>query len=297
MFLETVFEPSLIFIHESDWEDEYRRDQFLKTLISFCNVIDKYKFTKIYWNQELDAILWTDPVLPPWRINRDWKLKIIPTLYRTIKSNSIDLVFPDNLDICQVEPPLMLSIRKDISYIFLKIVHYLITQNKQIYLCLGNNNSTNNTYKFSCNCHDNSLLPININNADDWFHHLGVENVCWPNSMKDLDKLVFSIEFTAMHHIKKKICNKFSFSQEFIKIISKESIRKKEILFSITKRLVFNQYEAASDHGLQDESLNGNEKERRFRVNREHRIHYEYQADRTIFFTKYFGEGEHDSGL
>ena len=76
----TIFDPSVLFISDEDWKDDLKRDEFLEHLIENIDIIDKYKFTMIYWSDELEEFFWLDPLLP-WRRDRSTRMLFTDVLY------------------------------------------------------------------------------------------------------------------------------------------------------------------------------------------------------------------------
>ncbi len=87
--METIFDPAILFTSEAEWFHEDKRDTFLGHLLDNLTYINNYDITRIYWTDELEEFLWNHPQLPPWRLDRDWKLKIVPTLYKLFSERVI----------------------------------------------------------------------------------------------------------------------------------------------------------------------------------------------------------------
>jgi hypothetical protein len=80
--MNTVLDPALIFIAENEWNDDEKRDGFLKHLCDNFVIIDTYALTSIYWTDTLETCLWSSPQLPPWRRNVDWRNSLVPLFYK-----------------------------------------------------------------------------------------------------------------------------------------------------------------------------------------------------------------------
>ncbi|MZP31463.1 hypothetical protein GTO91_17365, partial [Heliobacterium undosum] len=290
-------EPSILFITDLEWNVQEKRDLFLENLYAMLDFINDNKVTQINWNDELESFLWNDKSLPPWRADKNWKNKIVPTIYQKIHPN-FRFLDDGGFDICDFYPGLQLSIQKEITYAFLKLVHSLIDNKEDFYLCLGipNKSLKEQECYFYCDCHPNRINPSIICEPKDWVFSIGLSTFFWPESIDESNKVRRGIEFVTNHIINKPLVYNYQFSEDFIGRLVQENEYLDEILIAIAKRLTLIQSEASRNKGLKDEPVRRKKTERRFRVLGERRIHYTY-IDRDILFLKYFGEGEHDDGL
>jgi uncharacterized protein YnzC (UPF0291/DUF896 family) len=90
----------------------------------------------------------------------------------------------------------------------------------------------------------------------------------------------------------------FEFTKTFKKSILNERTHREAILERMTKKLILTSAEARQDAQLRDEYIN-TVNEYRFRVTQRPtstRIHYTFEDD-VITFLRFYGEGEHDTGL
>lgn len=302
--MNTVFDPLMLFISETDWQDDEKRDAFLKHLLDNLKNISEYNITQVYWTDELENFLWNHPQLPPWRTDRDWKLKIVPVIYNLFDRCRILTEAFDGASAFFAEPPLnLVCSRNEIHDCFTKLVHSLIDQKKKFYFCAGiaNRLPDKQHYAFCCECHAYRMNPVLINTSDDWLGHIDLENDYWPLSCNDdeVEKFRKSLNITAKtgDFSEDEFVYEYEFTEAFIESVIRERKNRRKVLFSISKRLLTDQEQACRDGGLRDEAVKARENERRFRVTRENRIHYSYMEAKKIIFLNYYREGEHDNGL
>ncbi len=301
--MNSIFDPSLLFISEEEWRDITKRDAFLEHFLNHLETISRYSITKIYWTDILEELLISHIYSPPWVSDANWGNQFFPILYN--KFNPIKLIIDSDLpgDACQSNPLLSCNhIKTEILEPFLELVHFLIDKNENIYFCLGFDKQKTNcsTYSFYCNCHDNHLEPTIIFDSNDWFNYIDILSACWPQNTQDPFKLRVAIEIVLKNKLYKQTTDlRYGYepSESFIKDISEEENYREHILYSLAKRLTFTQGEAVSDEGLSDEPVRGKKGERRFRVSGVCRIHYKYLKTGDLLLLNYYGEGKHDKGL
>lgn len=177
--INTVFEPSMLFIHEDDWNDEVVRDDFLSHLEKHLMFISEYKVTKIYWNDELESYLWSYPQRPPWRLSRDWSNPLVLILYRLFSRNIILLPYFQVQNSCSITPDLNDAYNRNILVAFLKIVHELIHREQKFILCLGikNKSFSDRDFLCTCNCFGTSLSPEIVYDPNDWLNISEIEKI------------------------------------------------------------------------------------------------------------------------
>jgi len=297
--MNAVFEPTLIFITETDWNNSQKQDDFLELLLCHIESIDKYDICDVYWTEELQLNLVEQPNIHPW-YQSDLRNPIIATIHQKFYSR-LDLI-PAHETVCEVKPDFLNIISfPDIHNNFLKLVHSLLDYKENFYFCLGIENQLFNTdvYCFMCNCgHDFS--PLQINNCNDWLNQLDVVELLYPVNIVEFDtKMINAIEIIRIRDFAARvILFNFNFSNQFKRDILNAINHRDKILTSITKKLILTATEAGQDSQLRDEYLTQSQ-QYRFRVtNRPYstRIHYNF-ANNSITFLRYFDEGEHDTGL
>ena len=294
--MNTILDPAILFVSETDWHDEETQDEFLNHLLDNLKNIDEYSIAKIYWNDDFESSLWASPQKPPWRVQKDWKNQLVPYIYKLFSKNSIELNFASNLSSCDVLPLMNKCHSDNINDCFLKLMHEIIDRKEEIFLCLSIKNklSNSNKYSFTCTCHSNRLVPELINKPDDWLNHIDLENNYWPNDTTEFENFVKAIEIVRKRDFgDKPFLYNYMFSEGFIKDIIDIKENKKNIIESTAKRLVLTKQEAGQDHGLRHEYLE-QKKEYRFRITQDYRIHYKFSNEKEIIFLNC---GKHDSGL
>jgi hypothetical protein len=297
--MDTAFEPSIFFISEADWQDEAKKDNFLQHLLDNLNIIDDFKITKIYWTDELEEFLWNSPQLPPWRLDRDWKLKIVPIIYNKLKSYLKLVNYPENLTICSVQPEITYNYdRIEIFESFLKLLHHILEKREEIFLCVGLENRLrgNHKYCFFCGCHKDKLKPELINSSNDWLHHIDLVNNYWPDNCDEIDNFRTALDIERKRSFSgKKFLYAYEFDRNFIRDIISTNKHRDKILKSLVTRMTSTRQEASLNPQLQDEYIESR-KEYRLRVTASTRIHYTIEK-KILRFKRYYDESEHDNGL
>lgn len=300
--MDVLLEPSLLYIPVEDWQDQNKRDTFLRILLDNLDYIEEFRFL-IKWTDEIEACLYTLPCLPPWRQEKVFRNQLIPIIMKKLHSrlNPIpDINIP--VDCCFINPILKsYPIKEELFTAFLKMAHYLISNNENFHLCLGVLNCSKKVeFEFYCDCHENRLSPLCIFNPDYWLEHIDIEEKCWPVDAADKLRLERAVHLTAKRDLKglnRGIQCKFAFSENFMADILYKKADRRALLFNLAKRLILSQPEAIVDSGLCDEPVIAMEGVRRFRISQDTRIHYAYINTNQILFNRYYAEGEHDDGL
>jgi hypothetical protein len=312
--MNSVLDPTLFIISTDEFYDEDRCTVFFEHIEESLKAIKLYGITRVYWFEELDAALMDWLNLPK---TQEQFNSIIPRLYEiggkylfSTNNNSITTPFfiDSGIEPCSITPSLSCENNIGLYNLFLKMFHHLIIQEENVFLCLSKRNSIENQqYEVSCECHSNVLLPLLIKTPSDWFFYIDLENEYWPTSVTDenIEQFKLALEFFAHKKFPDYrnsgfLYDNYEFTNNFIKDIMVEFEYRKEIFYSITKRLMLPQKLASKDQGLNDEDVKGKKtkkRERRFRVTGELRIHYVYQGKREICFTNYYRKGKHDEGL
>jgi hypothetical protein len=124
--MNAVFEPSLLFISNENWQDEDKQDLFLKHLINQLEIIDKFDISKIWWTDELQTILIGNPNMHPW-FGSDLRNPIIVAISQMFY-NRIEYIY-ESETMCQVSPNLTVTYTNEFANEhFLKLVHTLIVE-------------------------------------------------------------------------------------------------------------------------------------------------------------------------
>jgi len=295
--MKAVFEPEILFISESDWQDSEKRDTFLKHLLDNLENINNYQITRVYWTDDLEGLLWDHPQLPPWRQDRDWKLQIVPIIYKAFNTARHFIQSQENLSSCLMQPVLNCSCFEGLALCaFLELMHIVIEREENVYLCLGVNR-IREEFTFLCDCHSFQVNPVVIAKPIEWLDHIDLTESYWPSNIDEEGKFRAALEI-AFKKLDKQPIYEYEFSKSFLRDIIKVQNHRTSIIEWTAKRLTLTKQEAAKDSYLQDEWLT-KKKEYRFRITQRPsstRIHYKY-VNKKIKFLRYYDEGEHDDGL
>jgi hypothetical protein len=300
--MNTLFEPSLLFISEADWYDEEKQDIFLDYLISHLELMDNYDICRIWWTDELMTILVGNPNMHPW-FQSDLSNPLIVAIHQKFYNRTENVFEFDK--ICQISPSLKATYtNQEAQSHFLKLVHTLIDFNESSYLCVGRQNalSVNESYNFTCTCHNNNFVPTLINEANTWLQYVDVVNKFFPTTIA-----LFDDNFEdGLNLVRKKMFNEqpylfdFEFTPKFKKSIISRVTFQESIFIAIVKKLVSTSAESANSD-LHDEFINQNSiNQWRIRVTQRPsstRIHYKVDNQNKITFLCYYGVGEHDDAL
>lgn len=296
--MNVVFEPTLLFITEDNWNDIQKQDLFLEQLLCHLETVDKYDICEINWSDELQLNLVEQPEIHPW-FQSDLRNPLIATIHQKLYSRQ---TFLPSSDIeCTIEPPLLSEFPEtDVNSNFKKLLHSLIEFEETFYLCVGSENiSQTGSYTMNCLCHS-SYSPVIINTCKDWLSLLDVVELFYPQNTREFDERMHNaIEFIrAVEFQDKIVLFQYEFSNQFKRDIIRAVNHRDKILRNITKKLISTAVEAGQDSQLRDEYIE-RVRQYRFRVtNRPFstRIHYIIENSK-IVFKKYYDEGEHDTGL
>jgi mRNA-degrading endonuclease YafQ of YafQ-DinJ toxin-antitoxin module len=300
--MNAVFEPSLLFISNENWQDEDKQDLFLKHLINQLEIIDKFDISKIWWTDELQTILIGNPNMHPW-FGSDLRNPIIVAISQMFY-NRIEYIY-ESETMCQVSPNLTVTYTNEFANEhFLKLVHTLIVEQNNFYFCVGIENQlfNSNKYSFYCNCHQNKLSPILINIANNWYPYLDSVGSFFPTSIEEFDeKFKKAIEITVnCDFVGSELLYEYVFEKNFKKSVIGTARNRTEILKNITKRLTLTTPQAQADGSLQDKPYKGTEKKgiRRMRITQGTRVDYLlHESEKKIVFINYFDEGDYDKSL
>ena len=295
--MKAVFEPEIIFISESDWQDSKKRDEFLNHLLDNLENINNYHITRVYWTEDLEGLLWDHPQLPPWRLDRDWKLKLVPTIYKNFNTREF-IESQETLSSCLMQPVLNCSCFEGLALCaFLELMHIVIEREENVYLCLGVNR-IREEFTFLCDCHSFQVNPVVIAKPIEWLDQIDLTESYWPSNVDEEGKFKAALQI-AFKKLDKQPIYEYEFSKSFLRDIIKVQNHRTSIIEWTAKRLTLTKQEAARDSYLQDEELEQKKKEYRFRITQRPsstRIHYKY-VNKKIKFLRYYDEGEHDDGL
>jgi hypothetical protein len=296
--MDAIFEPALLFISDSDWADEEKRDFFLDSLICHLENIHKYDICQILWSHELLISLLQEPTNHPWH-QSDLKNSLIPVIHKYFFSRH--KIIQSHDEACEISPDIQNNFfDQSIFHIFLKLIHTLLDTNQLFYFCIIKNQTHNQSYEFNCKC-GNSLSPIIIRHCGEWLSIVDVVERFFPVNLFDFDSNLRC----AMDLIRKvsyqnrPILHDYKFSNHFKRDVINASRFKDKILKIITLKLILSGTEAQRNRSLNQEFID-QRKEYRIRVtNRPHstRIHFLVEESNRIVFLRYYDVGQHDCGL
>jgi hypothetical protein len=297
--MNTVLDPALIFIAENEWNDDEKRDGFLKHLCDNFVIIDTYALTSIYWTDTLETCLWSSPQLPPWRRNVDWRNSLVPLFYKNFIRNIVLINLTRSWPRCIVNC-LMYCCHDAASEEFLRLMHEMIDRAEDVFLCLGrmNRGLHKTQVRFQCNCHANSLVTPTISDAEQWLKYVDIE-AFWPETTADGAKLQEGLDVVRRAELRgAAFLYEYSFSTQFLKDLALTIDHRRDIVKTMAMRLTLSRNQAAQHPRLQDEAVEGG-RERRFRVTQRPastRIHYRLSRG-ILQFLRYYGIGQHDEGI
>src|SRR5579863_2106950 len=134
--IRILMAPSLIFISPQAWESDFGRDSALQLLLDYLDEIADLNLTAL-WSDELEALLWSDPVLPPWRIDRDWRVKLVPVIAKRFWAATTVLSTSAACKPSGFQPPGSLRlVRADIDGAFSRLSHQAALELTELLLCL-----------------------------------------------------------------------------------------------------------------------------------------------------------------
>ena len=287
----TVLCPTLLFIREDDWMNTDIKDTFLNNLKNaFDYILNNNNF--LYWNDNLEELLWDYPMLLPWYCNESYRLIELMQKCKVLKNESCDFI-P-----CNISPDLVNSItEKDIFSPTLALIHYIIKNNLDFLFIVDEKNYYN--FIVSCDCHKISYNPTVkcISNLKDIDIPLYIEEK-WEEFTRDEHEFKKTISLFIKEYFKNtNALYTLEFSPSFLSEINLDKKNKKDILYSIANRITKNQKEATNNKSLKDEPIRGYNNRRSFRTNGECRIQYTYPSKGVIKLITYSSEGEHNKKL
>lgn len=288
--MNSVVCPTLLFIHKNDWCDENKRKIFESSLTQILEYFENSN-NKIYWNDTLESLLWTNPDLYPWFDANSYAV-----------TNRLGLIIQNipesqGFNECVAIPNIKCAITSpNIIFPTLSLIHYLMVNNINFDFFVNRENDE--SFLFSCDCHKCSVSPPIINKFQKPIN-LSLEIGNKWNSLNIDNNFNSLISLVAKKYFSNdKILYEIKYDSSFINKIKEQFKFKEAIMYAITSRLTKYQKKATQDKSLKDEPVKGNkDHKRRFRVKEANgRIHYIYSG-KAIYFTDYYTEKEHDDGL
>lgn len=280
--------PTLLFIEDDEWNDKNKKDIFLKRLLKIFDYTLKND-VKIYWNDDLELMLWEQPNLHPW-LSQDTS-DITVSLFQ----NTNNIQSSVGYDMCKSDPNIISTISsKDIVSPTLSLIHYMLEKDINFDFIVDEPN--NHKFTFSCECHDNILIPQIIYLFDDSINISEEISKRWNKIKVNNTILTELLEITRQKYFPdKNFVYKLEYDSSFINSFYKTTDKKEKIIYTILQRLTLKPNEVAKVVGLHDEQIK-TKSIRSFRINDVCRVYYEYKKDNTFLFKNYTGSSEHDKG-
>ena len=280
--------PTLLFIEDDEWNDKNKKDIFLKRLLKIFDYTLKND-VKIYWNDDLELMLWEQPNLHPW-LSQDTS-DITVSLFQ----NTNNIQSSVGYDMCKSDPNIISTISsKDIVSPTLSLIHYMLEKDINFDFIVDEPN--NHKFTFSCECHDNILIPQITYLFDDSINISEEISKRWNKIKVNNTILTEVLETTRQKYFPdKNFVYKLEYDSSFINSFYKTTDKKEKIIYTIVQRLTLKPNEVAKVVGLHDEQIK-TKSIRSFRINDVCRVYYEYKKDNTFLFKNYTGSSEHDKG-
>lgn len=280
--------PTLLFIEDDEWNDKNKKDIFLKRLLKIFDYTLKND-VKIYWNDDLELMLWEQPNLHPW-LSQDTS-DITVSLFQ----NTNNIQSSVGYDMCKSDPNIISTISsKDIVSPTLSLIHYMLEKDINFDFIVDEPN--NHKFTFSCECHDNILIPQITYLFDDSINISEEISKRWNKIKVNNTILTELLEITRQKCFPdKNFVYKLEYDSSFINSFYKTTDKKEKIIYTIVQRLTLKPNEVAKVVGLHDEQIK-TKSIRSFRINDVCRVYYEYKKDNTFLFKNYTGSSEHDKG-
>jgi hypothetical protein len=136
--MNAVFEPAMVFITQDEWAVEAARDHFLEHLLGHLQCLEELTDVRVYWTNSLEEYLWDSPQMPPWRSDRDWKIPLVPVVYRILLRCRVLIDVGDCNSACWIDPSMRPVVgRQGACVAFRQLMHVLVIRGEQVYLCVG----------------------------------------------------------------------------------------------------------------------------------------------------------------
>lgn len=280
--------PTLLFIEDCDWNNKDKKDIFLKRLLKIFDYTLKNNI-KIYWNDELELMLWEQPNLHPW-LSQDTS-EITTLLFQ----NTNNIRSSVGYNVCKSEPNIISTISsKNIISPTLSLIHYMLEKEFNFDFIVDEPN--NHKFTFSCECHNTILIPKIKYLFDDSINISEEINKRWDRIKTDNNLLTELFELVRQKYFPEKVfVYKPEYDASFVNSFYKTSDKKEKIVYTIVQRLTLKPNEVAKFIGFHDESIKSTSL-RSFRINDVCRVYYEYKKDNIFLFRNYTGSSEHDKG-
>jgi hypothetical protein len=299
--MNLIFEPSLLFISQSDWLDDDKKDAFLECLLQYLEYLDTYDICKIIWADELENLLWNVPQMNPWLQDTWGRNPSIQIIAQKLNSRAISATFIDAMP-CVTAPDFAHKIMLNEAHeLFLKCAETLLVfeTNFRLGVSPPNKLPNNQSYTFTSANTGHTYTPELINQPIDLLHKVDILDF-YPKNIADFDTLFdkgLQLILLRDYPENTEFLYNYNFSKNFKKEIIEEQDKNLQVLIfeQIVQKLILSPANAGKSKSLQDEYISTTQ-QYRFRVSQVARIHY-LLNDKNIEFINYYGAGKHDVGL
>lgn len=216
--------PTLLFIEDDEWNDKNKKDIFLKRLLKIFDYTLKND-VKIYWNDDLELMLWEQPNLHPW-LSQDTS-DITVSLFQ----NTNNIQSSVGYDMCKSDPNIISTISsKDIVSPTLSLIHYMLEKDINFDFIVDEPN--NHKFTFSCECHDNILIPQITYLFDDSINISEEISKRWNKIKVNNTILTELLEITRQKYFPdKNFVYKLEYDSSFINSFYKTTDKKEKIIY------------------------------------------------------------------
>lgn len=293
--LHALLDPGLFLISDDDWNCTDKRTTFLDRLSKHLEFIDDVGVGSVMWCDELDARLWSNPQMPPWKKSRGYDISMTMILYKFLTKNICRIDITDNAP-ADALPPLACCCDNSLD-LFRRLVSMAIRNTLSAYFCPSSANVIVADHQFRESLTSDWVTFPVVRDPSTWPKMISPAQLFWPTNRMDRDRFIKCIDYTALSKgISPKRLHNYQLSGRFIGDIVNAS-RKEQVVEMIILRLSMSLQAASADTRLRDELLSDGD--RRFRVTQKPsslRIHYRFENQK-ILFTRFYDEGHHDDGL
>ena len=286
-----LFDPALLLPSDETWRNATSRDKFLTALLDHLDMLETLGSICIYWADELEERLWSEPPIPPWREDSAWRNPLVPILYK--KFGPLKLLVAELCGTPATLIPQLLCVCEHAAALFLRLLQTTIQSRPPI--CLGGANTAVSEFTVVDRVGAAEYGATLIRDPRDWLDLVDVESTFWPTGRHDGARLATCLELVRLRdYPDTRFLYDMAFSPRFLDDVRRAGNRE-AIASALIRRLTTTQQGAASNNRLRDEALPG--EKRRMRVTGAERIHYVAETHNTLHFKRYYGPGEHDDGL
>lgn len=306
--MDALFSPNALLISPVDWGIPTERDDFLRRLWGYLDVIDVLSSASIFWSDELGAALFTNSK-PPWLTDKSWGNPIVQAIYPMIRRHWTNVSPVGTQCSCSTSPARSCtSCSPDVNAAFLELVHELAMRSQTSVILGSEMDAPGNTnaVRFTCVSHAVNVVQLLYRDRSDYSKGLKLSSLCWPTQPDDrnYERLKIGVQLTAEVEFMWPASTRlpvFQASRRFLDDLARQTAYRDKILKALALRLMIGRAGATTHPTLRDEDPqytdSGRRGERRFRATKKSRFHYLPLENDTMRLVRFFGPGEHDNGL